>query len=582
MLTSSVSRAARIVERRGFLALAGALACLTACEPGTSSLETDQASGVSAPMFAAASQPPLPGRFVVVLAPRSDPAEIARAHGVAPQFVYRSALTGFAGTISDAARAGLLRDARVSRIEPDRPFSADGGVEAGAPWGLDRIDQRTSRDGDYTYGATGRGVTVYILDSGIRFSHTDFGGRAVPGFDALGGDGSDCFGHGTHVAGTVGGTTYGVAKEVRLVSVRVLDCRGAGSTSTVLAGLDWIMANAARPAAVNISLGGGPDGIVDDAVRQVVAAGIPAGIAAGNADDDACFYSPARVTEAMTIGASDSTDVAASFSNFGSCVDWYAPGVGIRSDGLTDDQASKVMSGTSMAAPHTTGAAALYLELHPAATAQEVASALASTATAGAITGVGSLKGGSSRGDLLYTGAFAGSGPDTPPPAGNQSPVVRFTASCSRLACGFTDGSTDPDGAIVQRRWTYGDGSASVDALQAGSNHTFPASGVYLVSLTVSDSAGASASTSQQVGVGVLLSITSRKVRGRSTATLSWTGATSPTVTVYVDGNAAGAVANSGSYIFTAPRKGQNTYTFRVCEAGVAGAVCSADVPATM
>ena len=490
MLTSSVSRTARIVERRGSLALAGALACLTACEPGTSSLETDQASGVSAPMFAAASQPPLPGRFVVVLAPRSDPAEIARAHGVAPQFVYRSALTGFAGTISDAARAGLLRDARVSRIEPDRPFSADGGVEAGAPWGLDRIDQRTSRDGNYTYGATGRGVTVYILDSGIRFSHTDFGGRAVPGFDALGGDGSDCFGHGTHVAGTVGGTTYGVAKEVRLVSVRVLDCKGAGSTSTVLAGLDWIMANAARPAAVNISLGGGPDGIVDDAVRQVVAAGIPAGIAAGNADDDACFYSPARVTEAMTIGASDSTDVAASFSNFGSCVDWYAPGVGIRSDGLTDDQASKVMSGTSMAAPHTTGAAALYLELHPAATAQEVASALASTATAGAITGVGSLKGGSSRGDLLYTGGLAGPAP------GGSAPVAAFAAACSALVCSFTSQSTDAAGSIASSSWTFGDGST---ASGTNATHTYAETGTYHVALTVTDNSGLAATTAKDL-----------------------------------------------------------------------------------
>ncbi len=585
MLASSALRLDRVAARCAPFALAAVLAWLTACEPTTSSLETDQ---VSTSFASAASASALPGRFVVLLTPRTDPGEVARAHGISPQYLYRDALVGFAGSISDAARAGLLRDARVSRVEPDRPFTADGGVESAAPWGLDRIDQRTSRDGNYTYGATGRGVTVYILDSGIRFSHTDFGGRAVAGYDALGGDGSDCYGHGTHVAGTVGGAAYGVAKGAQLVSVRVLDCRGAGSTSTVLAGLDWIMAHAARPAAMNISLGGGPNAIVDSAVRQVIAAGIPAGVAAGNSATDACFYSPARVAEAMTIAASDSTDAAASFSNFGSCVDWYAPGVGIRSAGMADDQASKVMSGTSMAAPHATGAAALFLELHPDATAQDVASALSSLATSGAISGVGSLKGGSSHGNLLYTGSLTASGTGSidSTSAGLDpvvsAPVAAFTDTCGRLACSFVDASADPGGVIVQRQWNYGDGSAPVDAPETGSDHSYTASGVYQVSLTVTNSAGLSSSAVRQVDVGVLLSVSSRKVKGHSTATLSWTGATSATVTVYVDGAAAGTVANPGSFVFTTPRKGQNSYIFRVCETGVAGAVCSADVPATM
>ncbi|HEX6643049.1 MAG TPA: S8 family serine peptidase, partial [Gemmatimonadales bacterium] len=302
--------------------------------------ETEAAS-----LSGAARSEAVRGRFIVTLAEKSNPGEVARAHGVTPDYVYSSAMLGFAGSISDAARAGLLRDARVVRIDPDRILSeSTGDVQPSAPWNLDRLDQRTSSlDGRFAYPGTGRGVTAYILDTGIRYSHSDFGGRASFGFDAFGGDGSDCRGHGTHVAGTVGGRVYGVAKEVRLVSVRVLDCAGSGTTAGVIAGLDWTVANAARPAVVNMSLSGDADDALDAAVRRTIAAGISVSVAAGNQTRDACGFSPARVAEAITTGATDNTDSKAYFSNWGACIDWYAPGVAVVSTSIGADDATATM-----------------------------------------------------------------------------------------------------------------------------------------------------------------------------------------------------------------------------------------------
>jgi subtilisin family serine protease len=250
------------------------------------------------------------------------------------------------------------------------------------------VDQRAlPLDQTYSYNKTGFGVRAYIIDTGIRFGHSQFGGRATSGFDAVdGGSADDCNGHGTHVAGTVGGSTYGVAQAVTLIGVRVLNCQGSGSTSGVIAGIDWVTAHAVRPAVANMSLGGGISSSVDNAVKNMIASGVATAVAAGNSNQDACKSSPARVAVAMTIGATNKADRKASFSNHGSCVDWFAPGVGITSAWYTSNTATNTISGTSMASPHTAGVAALYLQDHPGASPEQVRSALYANTTKGIVT----------------------------------------------------------------------------------------------------------------------------------------------------------------------------------------------------
>jgi subtilisin family serine protease len=344
--------------------------------------------------FSAAGSDVIPGRFIVTLRDGASPAAVAGEHGVKADYVYSHALNGFAGSMSEAARSGLLRDARVSRVEPDGIARAST-TQSGATWGLDRIDQRNlPLSGTYTYTNTGSGVTAYIIDTGIDYGHAEFGGRATFGYDAFAGNGDDCNGHGTHVAGTVGGSTYGVAKGVTLKAVRVLDCGGSGSWSGVIAGMDWATANHATgtPAVANMSLGGGASASVDDAARRMIADGIATAIAAGNGNiagiaQDACKYSPARVAEAMTIGATTKTDAKTSWSNYGACVDWFAPGSGITSAWIgSGSTETNTISGTSMATPHVTGVAALYLQGNPGASAQTVRDALYANTTKGIVT----------------------------------------------------------------------------------------------------------------------------------------------------------------------------------------------------
>lgn len=356
---------------------------------------------------------------IVTLAPSADPATTSRqlvGEDGDVTHVYRHAINGFAASLPEALVSLLKGDARVLRIELDRRVTASDTQAPTPSWGIDRLDQRDlPLSSSYTYATTAPSVDAYIVDTGIATDHPDFGGRAVHGTDTVNGDAdaSDCHGHGTHVAGTVGGTSYGVAKEVRLIGVRVLDCNGSGATSGVIAGLDWVARDhqAGRPAVANMSLGGGASATLDDAVRRVIADGVHMSVAAGNEDADACTKSPARVAEALTVAASTQADAKASFSNRGTCVDLFAPGVGITSAWL--DGGTNTISGTSMSTPHVTGAAALHLASNPSASPSAVSSAVLAATTKGKVTGtqrtcalLGLLcKPATPENHLLYTGS---------------------------------------------------------------------------------------------------------------------------------------------------------------------------------
>jgi aqualysin 1 len=382
--------------------------------------------------------------YIVVLDDSvANPAAAAAAEGVTPTFVYKSALKGYAAPMTAATATRLASTSNVRSVEPDGVVHATI-TQTPATWGLDRIDQRNlPLNNAYTYTATGAGVTAYIIDTGIRFTHTQFGGRASSGVDEIdGGPADDCNGHGTHVSGTVGGTTYGVAKAVSLVAVRVLDCNGSGSFSQVIAGIDWVTANhqPGQPAVANMSLGGGYYAPLNTAVSNSIADGVTYAVAAGNDNANACGYSPASTPNALTIGATTSSDARSSFSNWGSCLDLFAPGSGITSSYNCSDTCTAVLSGTSMATPHTAGAAALYLQGNPGATPAQVSAAIINNATPGVVGNPGT----GSPNRLLYTGTGA------PPPPGGPT-ISSFTPT------------SGPVGTIVT---VYGSGFSGVTSVK--------------------------------------------------------------------------------------------------------------------
>lgn len=355
-----------------------------------------------------AQSQPIPGRYIVVFKdsvanPAAEAANMARGLGGQLHHTYTRAIKGFAVSLPDAALQGIRNNPNVDYIEQDQTVSLNETqlpatqTQFNATWGLDRIDQVGALNPQYTlynYNYTGAGVHAFIIDTGIRATHSDFNGRVNvgAGYTAItdGNGTDDCNGHGTHVAGTVGGATWGVAKGVALIPVRVLNCSGSGSWSGVIAGIDFAANSPLRPAVANMSLGGSASSAVDAAVAGAVNKGVTMVVAAGNSNADACSDSPARAPSAITVGATTSGDARASYSNYGTCLDIFAPGSGITSAWNTSDSATNTISGTSMASPHVTGVAALALAANTAASPGAVVSFLTANASANRLTAIGS------------------------------------------------------------------------------------------------------------------------------------------------------------------------------------------------
>jgi len=505
---------------------------LTACADegvpaGPDASAASRLTAVQAPASSGSADDVIPDEYIVVLrdSVRDVPARakaLVAAHGGTLRHTYTSAIQGFAAHLPPQAIEALAHNPMIASIETDRVMRASG-VQSPAPsWGLDRIDQRSSTlDYNYTYPNTGAGVSVYILDSGIRSTHVEFGGRAAGVFTSIN-DGlgtSDCTGHGTHAAGTIGSSAYGVAKGVKLYGLRVLGCDGSGSSSGVIAAVDWVTQNRVLPAVANMSLGGSTSSTLAQAVQNSIASGVVYAVAAGNASIDACSIVPANVTAAITVGASNQYGTAESYSNYGKCVDLYAPGRSIISTWFTSDAAYAGMSGTSMASPHVAGAAALYLSANPTASPAQVTSALVGNATAGVLSTVGS----GSPNLLLYTGFIGGASSEPPPPSptpappdttvpdttvspvpapADDAPVASFTANCRKGACTFNASSSSDDVGIGSYDWDFGAGSGGASGASLVTvSYAYGSPGNYLVTLTVVDVAGRSSSSQRTVNV---------------------------------------------------------------------------------
>lgn len=484
-------------------------------------------SGPEGPTISSAVQADtIPGQYIVLLNssvadPEAATQELMWNRRAAIEHTYQYAVKGFAAKLSKAQADSLSRNPNVAVVQPDLRVKAQSlTVESDPTWGLDRVDEHDyPLDSRYSYGATGSGVNVYVIDGGIRLTHNEFGGRAHFAFDAFGGSGVDCRGHGTHVAATIAGATYGVAKKATVYDVKVLDCDGNSTLSKIVAGVDWVTGHRKLPAVANMSLGSVGNAIFDSVVKASIAKGVTYVASAGNDDTDACKQSPARVSQVLTVGAIKEGDYRASWSNYGSCVDLFAPGDLITSAYYTSDGATRVMSGTSMASPHVAGVAALYLSAHPSATPADVRSAIVGNATTGR---VHDAAGTANR--IVYSGFISGSSTTTTESTtssgsttstSSMDPVASFTYSCSGNTCTFdASASTAPRG-LLSRSWKFGDGT---EAGGGKVTKTYAAAGTYTVRFYIYDIEGHYDLATKSVTVG-------------STATSSSTTSTSSSST---------------------------------------------------
>jgi len=426
----------------------------------------------------------VPGSYIVALRDSASPRALSASaadslvgkYGGQVRTTWQHALNGFHASLTAAQARRIAADPRVDFVQADLPVKATGTQPNPPSWGLDRVDQQNlPLDSSYTYPNGAGNVTAYVIDTGIKITHQDFGGRASWGTNTVDSNNTDCHGHGTHVAGTVGGTRYGVAKEVKLVAVKVLNCQGSGTSAGVVNGVNWVARNAVKPAVANMSLGGSADTATDTAVRNLVAAGVTTAVASGNDNQNACNYSPARVREAISTNASTRTDGRASFSNWGTCTDIFAPGQDITSTWHTSDSATNTISGTSMASPHVAGAAAIYVSANPSATPAQVETALVNAATSGKISNPGT----GSPNKLLHVTGPPVTNPTVTNP-GSQNGAVGTPASLQLSATGGTAPYTFTATGLPPGLTISPSGQVSGTPTTAGT---------YTVTVTVTDSA---------------------------------------------------------------------------------------------